>query len=92
MNIKNYFMNGWNWVHLFGSCVLTIALLKLTQWSPLIVFALGFLWECADECKKRYEWDLWVFDSNGFDIKDWLVMDLIGIVLALYLIGGIYAN
>ena len=78
----DYFKDGWNWTHLLGSCVLTIVLLKFTTWSPAIVFSFGFLWECLDECKKRYDWQIWFFDSAGFDYLD-LIMDAIGITLAL---------
>ena len=90
----NYLKDGFNWVHLFGSCVLTIALSRLTQplYAGFIAWSLGLLWECADEAKKRGYINYWFLDAAGFDIRDWLLMDLIGVVLGLILIGGIYAG
>jgi len=83
--MKDYFKNGWNWVHLFGSFILTDTLFNLTPCAGIIAFFLGFLWECADQCKKRFKWDIWFFDSSGFDWRD-LLMDLVGIILATWLI------
>ena len=81
INMKDYFKNGWNWVHLFGSCVLTIVLLLLTQWSYFFVFISGLLWEIMDECKKCFKWKIWFFDPAGFDFRD-LLMNLVGILAA----------
>lgn len=83
--MSDYFKNPWNYIHFLGSCVLTIALLLITQWSPFIVFGLGFLWECADECKKRFGWNVWFLDPMGFDWRDLFIMDAAGIILGLIL-------
>ena len=92
--MKEYLKDGWNWVHLFGSCVLTITLSKFMPilYAGFVTLGLGFLWECADEAQKRGYIDVWFLDPAGFDWRDWLVMDLIGIFLAMYLTGGIYGS
>jgi len=85
--MKNYFKDAWNWIHFLGSCVLTIALSKLTQplYAGFIAWGLGFLWELLDKANKDFDWSIWFFDPAGFDLRDWLT-DLIGILLGLFLI------
>jgi len=83
----NYFKDGWNYVHLLGSCVLTIALSHFIHIlsAGFIAFTLGFLWELLDEANKRFGWEIWFFDPVGFDWRDWLIMDLIGVIGGLLL-------
>ena len=79
--------DGLNYVHMLGSCVLTIALSHFIHIlsAGFIAFTLGFLWELLDEANKRFGWEIWFFDPAGFDWRDWLIMDLIGIILGLIL-------
>jgi len=79
-----YFKNGWNWVHLFGSCVFTILLMNFSYQAGIFVFALGGIWELWDEAKKRGYVNFWFLDPAGFDLRDW-GMDLLGIIGGLLL-------
>jgi len=85
--MKEYLKDGWNWVHLLGSCVLTIIFSNFMPvvYAGILAWTLGFLWECADEAKKRGYINHWFLDPAGFDWRDWLIMDLIGIILGLIL-------
>ena len=85
----NYFKDGWNLVHLLGSCVLAITLYKFfpNELAFIIAWFAGLLWEGADELNKRLKWNVCFLDPDGFDWRDWFVMDLIGIFLAMYLSG-----
>jgi len=85
--MTEYFKNGWNYIHLLGSCVLTIVLSKLmlTLYAGLLALTLGLLWELLDQANKDCGWEIWFFDPAGFDWRDWLIMDLVGIILGLML-------
>jgi len=85
--MKDYIKEGWNWTHLFGSCVLTILFSRFMHpvYAGILTWTLGFLWECLDEANKQYGWNIWFLDPAGFDWRDWLIMDLIGIILGLIL-------
>jgi hypothetical protein len=84
----NYLKNGFNWVHLFGSCTLACILSKFFQFDAIIYTAcLGVLWELADEIYSRLLYDYldWLLDKNGFDLRD-IIMNLIGLALAAWII------
>lgn len=84
-----YFLNGWNWTHLFGAYF--IATFLAAMWNntnPIFVLfltlILDILKETGDTVSKIYKikW-MWTigFDPAGFDFRD-VLMALIGILLA----------
>jgi hypothetical protein len=84
MLLKNnlYLKNGWNYVHLFGSCVLTLVGFLFTEYSYLIVALLGILWEVLDDLCRLKKLHFWFLDPRGFDYRD-VIMNTIGIISAL---------
>jgi len=50
--MKDYLKDAWSYVHLFGSCVLTIV---LSKFMPSLYADL--LWELLDKVNKDYDWN-----------------------------------
>lgn len=87
----NYFKDAWSYIHFLGSCVLAIGLfMKIVpnELAFIFAFSLGMLWECLDQMNKYFQWDIWLLDPTGWDIRD-AVMDLIGILLSIWILSGV---
>ena len=86
---KEYFQNGWNWVHFEGS--------GLTHWLLFFIFELSLiqsfafapiptlLKELIDQIAKKYQIEFLFkigFDRAGFDSRD-CIMALVGSIIAI---------
>jgi hypothetical protein len=84
-----YFLNGWNFVHLFGAYFIATFIAAIwNNANPIFVLILTLVFdilkETGDTVSKIYKikW-MWTvgFDPAGFDLRD-VLMALIGILLA----------
>ncbi len=83
----DYLKNGWNWVHFFGSCVLSLTFCKWlfhNELAFILAFGCGLIWELIDEAKHQGWVDWCLFDPDGFSFAD-VMMNLFGILYALLL-------
>lgn len=67
-------------IHFLGcffvaQCLVAVGLSILT--SSLGSAAAGFIWECLDECNRRFAWNIKILDPAGFDVGD-MIVDVLG--------------